>query len=261
MSVLSREATVAPPGFNRWLVPPAAIAVHMCIGQVYGFSVFKKPLAKALGITADVELVVSPSLTRTRLLTQDALWLAVPKSLTELPEPTQMASLGRALARVALSVPWLEELPPPHSEALLVAAARTAVPSFASDEVDVLSQKLVGQYEPNLVKELSRKQEQALEKLAPSLSGPNARLTPIDVLIGALASAELRIAYLLTGDVLATVDELRGVDPPFLRATETPGRGAVVSVLDHPFAGDVVRYALTGEATALRRRVGSTWAG
>lgn len=52
MSALSREATVAPPGFNRWLVPPAAIAVHMCIGQVYGFSVFKKPLAKALGITA-----------------------------------------------------------------------------------------------------------------------------------------------------------------------------------------------------------------
>jgi MFS family permease len=52
MISLSREATVAPPGFNRWLVPPAAIAVHMCIGQVYGFSVFKKPLAKVLGITA-----------------------------------------------------------------------------------------------------------------------------------------------------------------------------------------------------------------
>ena len=51
MSFLSREATVAKPGFNRWLVPPAAIAVHMCIGQVYGFSVFKKPLAKILGVT------------------------------------------------------------------------------------------------------------------------------------------------------------------------------------------------------------------
>jgi MFS family permease len=45
MSFLSREATIAPPGFSRWLVPPAAIAVHMCIGQVYGFSVFNKPLA------------------------------------------------------------------------------------------------------------------------------------------------------------------------------------------------------------------------
>jgi MFS family permease len=42
---LERVATVAPPGFNRWLVPPAAIAAHMCIGQVYGFSVFNKPLA------------------------------------------------------------------------------------------------------------------------------------------------------------------------------------------------------------------------
>ncbi|MDB6120433.1 MAG: nitrate/nitrite transporter [Verrucomicrobiaceae bacterium] len=52
MSFLSRKATIAKPGFCRWMVPPAAIAVHMCIGQVYGFSVFKKPLAKALGITA-----------------------------------------------------------------------------------------------------------------------------------------------------------------------------------------------------------------
>src|SRR5579862_9719999 len=50
MSFLDRSATVAKPGYNRWLVPPAAIAVHMCIGEVYGFSVFKKPLSMALGI-------------------------------------------------------------------------------------------------------------------------------------------------------------------------------------------------------------------
>lgn len=49
MTFLDRAATVAPPGFNRWLVPPAAIAVHMCIGQVYGFSVFNKPLSAELG--------------------------------------------------------------------------------------------------------------------------------------------------------------------------------------------------------------------
>ena len=46
MHFLSREATVAPAGFNRWLVPPAAIAVHMCIGEVYGFSVFNVPLTQ-----------------------------------------------------------------------------------------------------------------------------------------------------------------------------------------------------------------------
>jgi hypothetical protein len=64
---------------------------------------------------------------------------------------------------------------------------------------------------------------------------------------------------LLTGDLLATIDELRALDPPLMTATETPGRGALGAVLDHPFAGDVAHFALAAEATALRRRVGSTW--
>ncbi|MBR7539434.1 MFS transporter, partial [Mycobacterium tuberculosis] len=42
-SVLSRSAIVAPKDFNRWLMPPAALAIHLCIGQVYAFSVFKNP--------------------------------------------------------------------------------------------------------------------------------------------------------------------------------------------------------------------------
>ncbi len=51
MSILDREATVAPPGYNRWLVPPAALAIHLAIGQVYAFSVFKLPLTKIIGVT------------------------------------------------------------------------------------------------------------------------------------------------------------------------------------------------------------------
>ncbi len=52
MALLDREHSIAPPGFTRWLVPPAALAVHLCIGEIYGFSVFKKPLAQVLGVTA-----------------------------------------------------------------------------------------------------------------------------------------------------------------------------------------------------------------
>jgi MFS family permease len=48
--VLAKEHIVAGPGFNRWLVPPAALAIHLCIGMAYGFSVFWLPLSKALGI-------------------------------------------------------------------------------------------------------------------------------------------------------------------------------------------------------------------
>ncbi|MFN7101122.1 MAG: OFA family MFS transporter [Pseudorhizobium sp.] len=47
--ILDRERIIAKPGFNRWLVPPAALAIHLCIGMAYGFSVFWLPLSRALG--------------------------------------------------------------------------------------------------------------------------------------------------------------------------------------------------------------------
>jgi tetratricopeptide (TPR) repeat protein len=217
-------------------------------------------LARALGIS-DVDLVIASTVQRTRVLAQDTLWLVVPRSLTELPEPTQLASMARALGRIALGVPWLEELPPPHIEAFLIACARQIVPNYGADEVDVLSSKVVAQYEPTVRKEINRRQRKLLEELGPHIAAPQGRPIAIDVLIGALARAELRIAYLLTGDLLAAIDELRGMDPQFLQATEQPGRTALAAVLQHPFAGDVTRYALTAEATALRRRIASTWTG
>ncbi|MFF0990082.1 OFA family MFS transporter [Kocuria nitroreducens] len=44
MGWLDRQHSVAPPGFNRWLIPPAALAVHLCIGQAYATSVYKNAL-------------------------------------------------------------------------------------------------------------------------------------------------------------------------------------------------------------------------
>jgi MFS family permease len=52
--LLARERIIAGPGFNRWLVPPAALAIHLCIGMAYGFSVFWLPLSRALGITKTI---------------------------------------------------------------------------------------------------------------------------------------------------------------------------------------------------------------
>lgn len=49
--LLDKERTIAGPGFSRWLVPPAALAIHLCIGMAYGFSVFWLPLSKALGVS------------------------------------------------------------------------------------------------------------------------------------------------------------------------------------------------------------------
>jgi MFS family permease len=48
---LNRYRTVAAPGYSRWLIPPAALCVHLCIGQAYAFSVFNLPMTKLIGIT------------------------------------------------------------------------------------------------------------------------------------------------------------------------------------------------------------------
>jgi MFS family permease len=64
-SFLARERIVARPGFNRWLIPPAALAVHLCIGQVYATSVYKAALVKdfhssltAIGIIFSIAIVM-----------------------------------------------------------------------------------------------------------------------------------------------------------------------------------------------------------
>ena len=49
-SILSKERIVAADDFNRWLAPPAAIAIHLCIGSVYAWSLFNTPLTRVNGV-------------------------------------------------------------------------------------------------------------------------------------------------------------------------------------------------------------------
>lgn len=54
--LLSKERIVAKPGFNRWWVPPASIAIHLCIGSVYAWSIFNPALIKFYGVTTSASL-------------------------------------------------------------------------------------------------------------------------------------------------------------------------------------------------------------
>jgi tetratricopeptide (TPR) repeat protein len=209
-------------------------------------------LARQLGV-GDVELAIAPKATRVRVLTHDAPWVVVPASLAELPESTQLVALARALARVALGVPWLEELEPERMLGLLVAAARHVAPNYGRSAGATVP------FDGTLGRALTRRQRRLLEELAPHLgSGPPRAPSPADF-HGALLQAELRAAYVLTGDLLAVVDESALRDATFADRIREPGEGALAGVLDHPRIGDVARFALTPDATALRRRVSSTW--
>jgi len=50
IDTLGKQRIFAPPGYNRWRVPPASIAIHLCIGSVYAWSIFNPPLTRAFGV-------------------------------------------------------------------------------------------------------------------------------------------------------------------------------------------------------------------
>jgi hypothetical protein len=49
---LDKDRITAPPSYNRWLIPPAALSVYLCIGQVFAFSVFNEPSTCVQGVSA-----------------------------------------------------------------------------------------------------------------------------------------------------------------------------------------------------------------
>jgi len=211
-------------------------------------------MARKLGVS-DVELAMSTKATRTRVLAMEEPWIVVPAALAERDEPAQMLALSRALARIAFGVPWLDELSPEKIEALLIAAARQAVPGYAPGD-----SKLVAQYEAAIARALSRRQRRLLEELAPHIASPQGAPPLIGALMEALLQAEIRTAFLLTGDLLAVADDLAQSDEAVREAIALPGSQALAILLEHPIMGDVARFALTPEATALRHRIGTSWA-
>jgi MFS family permease len=78
--LLSKDRIVAGPGFNRWLVPPAALAIHLCIGMAYGFSVFWLPMTKLLS-NADAAACAHQSML-SEMFTTTCNWTVPSVSLT-----------------------------------------------------------------------------------------------------------------------------------------------------------------------------------
>ena len=110
LSFLDRERIIAKPGFNRWLVPPAALAIHLCIGQAYAFSVFNKPLTKLVAVTQ-----LSPTDTLLAL-SQSKLVDALKAAPTDWSIPTVTWVFSLAIVFLGLSAAvfgaWLDRVGP-----------------------------------------------------------------------------------------------------------------------------------------------------
>ena len=99
---LDRSRIVARPGWSRWLVPPAALSIHLAIGSAYAWRVFKIPLESALGISGTasalpftigvVMLGLSAAVFVTRVDHKGPRWALHPRRLATVAKITQLFS-------------------------------------------------------------------------------------------------------------------------------------------------------------------------
>jgi len=212
----------------------------------------------ALGVD-ELELASSPVVDRVRVVVQDAPWVLVPASFEALPEAVQVAALARASARALLGVPWLMELREAAIIGWLVAVARQVAPGYGAEDRDAIPPE-AQTYEPLVARTIGRRQRKLLEGLGPHLELREGRLPDRSAFLRALEQCTARAAYLVAGDLLATARAVALDDPHLREALATPGLPALNALLSHAVTGDVARFALTPEATTLRRRLGSAWA-
>ena len=176
--------------------------------------------------------------------------------LASWPEPQAIAALARPFARIALGVPWFGAMPPEETLAVLVAVARQAAPAFEAAPKERV-EPLVADYELRARRAIDRKRRKALEDLEPALG--QSRPMKVDAFADAVARTELRAAFLLSGDLRASLMALGPLDAGLPEAMRSPGRSALDGLLGSPFARDLTAFALSGDATALRRSLGTLW--
>lgn len=201
-------------------------------------------VARAFG-TPQVELAVSDHAAVAALAVEDAPWVVLPASLVDAPDASVRATLARLLARVALGVPWLEAFEPDEVVGMIGAVGRQVAPSFLSG-AGAKVEAFVDDYELRARRAIDRKRRRALEELVPALEGAPA-VTGAS-LASAVARAAARASFLASGDLRAALGANIG------------GFGVALGlaqVLESPEGRDLTIFALSREATAMRRGLGT----
>ena len=205
-------------------------------------------LARALGVEA-FELYLSPSWQgAARVYPGDPPAIVGASTFADLPEPEQAFALARLLARTSLGLTWLDELPIDAVDGFLMASIRAVEPTFGAGELSAAREAMAQSFLAAVQKAIGRRQRKLLEEIAPTVvAGYDARTLSIGV-----RRSEYRLGYILSGDLVAAMDYLKRYDREISRAEADPR-----VLLQHPVTNELLRYALTPEAFAERRRVGS----
>ena len=185
-----------------------------------------------------------------RLLSGDPPALVVPLGFGDLSEVEQAAGLARLLTYVALDIPWLEEVTGDDADGILYGAMRTGSELWGQGELTPSADMAASAWRGRIAKAAGRKVKRALEETAARIR-PQADTTAWRQ---AMRVAAMRAAYVVTGDLSATLTQAIRTDRDL---TQVAGDRLAAKLFAHPITRELLVFALSDAALALRRSAGT----
>jgi hypothetical protein len=185
-----------------------------------------------------------------RLLPSETPALVLPAGFEDQPEIDQAAALARLLAYVALDIPWVPELSVGDTDGVLFGALRVGVDLWGQGDLAPGAETSANAWRPRLAKSASRKSKRALEDSAQKIRAQ----ADTSAWREAMYITSLRAAYVLTGDLRATLGQASKLDAELASAR---GPALASKLFAKPVTRELVVFALSDAAIDLRRACGT----
>jgi len=207
-------------------------------------------VAKAFG-DLRFDLYIDASGTQSpRLVPGDPPALVLPRGFGDLPEIEQAAGVARLLTFVALEIPWLEEVTSDAADGILFGAMRAGSELWGQGELSANADLAASAWRARITKAAGRKVKRALEEIAGRVR-PQADTSRWRQ---AMRSAGMRAAYVVTGDLTATLKQAIRAD---LDLAQAKSETLPAKLIQNPTTCDLVVFALSDAALVLRRSAGT----
>ncbi len=207
-------------------------------------------VARAFGDPRFDLYVDASATTAPRLLPGDPPALILPSGFGDLSEVEQAACLAQLLTYVALDIPWVEEVADDDVDGILYGALRAGSELWGRGELAQGAEIAASAWRARMAKAVHRKVKRALEETAQRIR-PQADTTAWRQ---AMRVAGLRAAYVVTGDLTATLSQAVRADGELAKAS---GDQLAAKVFAHPIARELIAFAVSDSALALRRSAGT----
>ena len=185
-----------------------------------------------------------------RLLPGNPPALILPQGFCNLSEIEQAAGLARLFTYVALDISWAEDAPAEDVDGILFGALRSGSDLWGQGEISPDAERAASAWRVRFAKAAGRKVKRMLEETAPRIR-PQADTTAWRQ---AMRITGLRAAYVATGNISATLSQAIRADHEL---GQVPRDTLAAKVFDYPITREVILFALSDSALALRRSAGT----